>query len=81
MMSAPMRDDDQAVRVAARMRRAEQGAVTEMARLLLRDAREAAGAEAQSGRGAARQAGARVRLGRSGTPRRVRQRPLAARSA
>jgi hypothetical protein len=81
MMSAPMRDDDQAVRVAARMRRAEQGAVTEMARLLLHDAREGAGAEAQRRRGAARQAGARVRLSRTGTPVRVKPRRLAAQRA
>ncbi len=71
----------------ARTRRAEQGTVTEMARLLLRDAREAAvdaaaiESDGEAGRGAMWPTGSRVRRVSRGTPARLRPRPLAARRA
>jgi len=85
-MSVPARQSDQAaghtvrLRADGRLRRAEDGTVTELARLLARDARQAAAAEAESGRrpGSARPAGARVRPGRTGRPLRLTPRPLAA---
>ncbi len=91
-MSAQDRQIDQAagatgrIRAAGRARRAEQGAVTEMARLLLRDAREAAGAQALGrqaayGHVAEQYPSPRVRVRRPGRPARLRSAPLAARSA
>jgi hypothetical protein len=66
-MSAPARHSDQAVRslaadrliAAGRARRAEAGSVTEMARSLLRDAREAGEREARQREVGAREAGER----------------------
>jgi hypothetical protein len=73
-------------RQSGRTRRAEQGTVTEMARLLLRDAREAAAAqlaraEAESGRGPEHQASPRLRRPARGATSRLRPLPLAARRA
>jgi|HubBroStandDraft_3_1064219.scaffolds.fasta_scaffold50421_1 hypothetical protein len=71
----------QRVGIAGRSRRADAGTVTEMARLLLRDAREAHTAEART-RGAA-DAGA-VRAARrelASASGRLSSRPLAARRA
>jgi|GEM_PF-6825978 hypothetical protein len=70
---------DQAIRRAARARRAEQGAVAELARLLAREAhRAAAPAEARCASGGARRPVARIQPGRTGRPGRLSRRPLAA---
>ncbi|HEX4436393.1 MAG TPA: hypothetical protein VH061_06305 [Solirubrobacteraceae bacterium] len=70
------------VRAAGRSRRAEEGHVTEMARLLIRDAREAGGGQAEAGQTAAERPhiGVRRRRAASGAGR-LTSRPLAARRA
>jgi len=65
----------QRVRAAGRSRRADAGAVTEMARALLRDAREAGSAEAWCHRSATTRA---VRRELAGAPQRLSSRQLAA---
>lgn len=94
-MSALTRNDDQTarrlaaqrVRSAGRSRRAGAGTITEMARSLVRDAREAGAAEARSLRDEAARADAAVRQAcsgapaRSGKPMRLSSRPFAARRA
>ncbi len=91
-MSAVARHGDQAarrlavqrVRVAGRARRADQGTVTEMARSLLRDARQADTAEARPCQSAAARAQRTARTDRAvrrelaGAPGRLSSRPLAA---
>jgi hypothetical protein len=85
-MSSLAREADQArrrltaqrVRAAGRSRRADAGAVTEMTRLLLRDAREADGAEARCGRGGTARGVRRELAGANG---RFSSRPFAARPA
>jgi hypothetical protein len=67
----------QRLRTAARSRRAHAGTVTEMARLLLRDAREAHPAEDRTRRGAQRA----VRRELAGVSGRLSSRPLEARRA
>ena len=67
----------QRVRSAARSRRADEGTVTEMARLLLRDAREAHPVEDRTRQGAQRA----VRRELAGVSGRLSSRPLAARRA
>jgi hypothetical protein len=67
----------QRVRTAARSRRADEGTVTEMARLLLRDAREAHPVEDQTRQGAQRA----VRRELAGVSGLLSRRPLAARRA
>jgi hypothetical protein len=87
-MSAPATDNQigrpaaSRVRAAGRSRRAEQGHVTEMARLLIRDARETGGDQAEAGRIAVERplAGIRRRRVASGAGR-FTPRPLAARRA
>jgi hypothetical protein len=71
----------QRVRTAARTRRADEGTVTEMARLLLRDAREAhpAGGRIRQGGAAGVQRAGRREL--TGASERLSWRPLAARRA
>jgi hypothetical protein len=68
----------QHVRAAGRSRRADAGAVTEMARSLLRDAREADGAEARCRRGGTDRAERAVRRELTSAPRRLSSRQLAA---
>jgi hypothetical protein len=87
-MSAPAMDNQigrpaaSRVRAAGRSRRAEQGHVTEMARLLIRDARQAGGGHAEAGQIATEHPPIRVRRRRvaSGAGR-LTPRPLAARRA
>ncbi|MGA2452278.1 MAG: hypothetical protein ABSG93_02070 [Solirubrobacteraceae bacterium] len=71
----------QRVRTAGRSRRADAGTVTEMARLLLRDAREAHTAEARPRQGAAARAERAVRHELAGASGRLSSRPFAARRA
>ncbi len=71
----------QRVRTAARTRRADAGTVTEMARLLLRDAREAHPAEGHTRQGAAVGVEYAVRRELAGASGRLSSRPLAARRA
>lgn len=85
-MSAPGRIDHRAAggppaRQAGRARRAEQGAVSELARLLARDARQAARADTERGGSYARQASATVRRRPTAPDARLRRRTLAARPA
>jgi hypothetical protein len=87
-MSAPTMDNQMGrppasrVRAAGRSRRAEQGHVTEMARLLIRDARTAGGDQAEAGRIVTERPLLSVRRRRvaSGAGR-LKSRPLAARRA
>jgi hypothetical protein len=72
---------EQRVRTAARSRRADAGTVTEMARLLLRDAREAHPAEARTRQGPAAGVEYAVRRELAGASGRLSSRPLAARRA
>jgi hypothetical protein len=70
------------VRTAGRSRRAEQGHVTEMARLLIRDARDAGGGQAEAGRIANERPLVSVRRRRAANGvGRLTSRPLAARRA
>jgi hypothetical protein len=79
---ATRRQAAQRVRTAARSRRADAGTVTEMARLLLRDAREARPAENLTRQGPAAGAQHAVRRELAGASRRLSsRRPLAARRA
>jgi hypothetical protein len=72
----------QRVRSAARSRRADAGTITEMARLLLRDAREAAHpAESRIRQGPAAGVQRAVRRELGGASGRLSSRPLAARRA
>jgi hypothetical protein len=96
-MSSRATNDDHAARrlaaqrvgIAGRSRRADAGTVTEMARLLLRDAREAHTAEARTRQGAetrtrqGAEAGAvhAARRELAGAHRRLSSSPLAARRA
>ena len=70
------------VRASGRSRRAEEGHVSEMARLLIRDARQAGGGQAEAGQTATEppHIGARRRRAASGVGR-LTSRPLAARRA
>ena len=68
----------QRVRTAGRSRRADAGAVTEMARSLLRDARDADGAKARCRRGGTARAERAVRRELAGATRRLSSRQLAA---
>jgi hypothetical protein len=85
-MSSLVRQSDQAtrrratqrVRAAGRSRRADAGAVTEMTRSLLRDAREADGAEVPCRQDAAIRAERAVRRELAGASRRLSSRQLAA---
>jgi hypothetical protein len=88
-MSSPVRHSDQAtrrhaaqhVRAAGRSRRADAGAVTEMARSLLRDARAADTAEARCRGGGVARAERAVRRELAGVNGRLNSRPFAARRA
>ena len=88
-MSSLARHSDQAtrrhaaqrVRAAGRSRRADAGAVTEMARSLLRDARAADSAVSQCGRGDTARAERAVRRELAGANGRLSSRPFAARRA
>jgi hypothetical protein len=95
-MSAPVADAEQAVRrltaervraagrsprVAGRSRRADAGALTEMTRALLRDAREVGAAEARCRQGAAACAQSAVRDERAPSRGRLTPRAFAARPA
>jgi hypothetical protein len=88
-MSSLERHSDQAtrgrtaqlVRATGRSRRADAGAVTEMARSLLRDAREVDSAEAECRRDGSARAQRAVRRELAGAPRRLSSRQLAARPA
>jgi hypothetical protein len=71
----------QRVRTAARSRRADEGTVTEMARLLLRDAREMHPVEDRARQGAAAGAQRAVRRELTGVSGRLSSLPLAARRA
>jgi len=71
----------QRVRAAGRSRRADEGTVTEMARSLLRDAREAASAEAGCSPGEATWQARMVRRELAGSRRRLSSRPFAIRRA
>jgi hypothetical protein len=71
----------QRVRTAGRSRRADAGTVTEMARLLLRDAREAHTAEARARQGADAGAVRAARRELASASGRLSSRPLAARRA
>jgi hypothetical protein len=71
----------QSARATGRSRRADEGAVTEMARSLLRDAREAAGAEAGCGHGGLAWEATVARRELAGSRRRLSSRPFATRRA
>jgi hypothetical protein len=75
---ATRRRATQRVRAAGRSRRADAGAVAEMARSLLRDAREADGAEVRCRRDGAVRAERAVRRELTGAPARLSSRQIAA---